>query len=544
MQTDYPTLEHTPHPIDREIFMESEPPISISHFTHTLQRYRAAILLSLAVVVLAYLIIAIVVFLSTPTEQITAQPFRLDFERAGKGEYPNKTKFNIADIISGPIVMRVWQDNHLGKYIPFGDFSRAVFVLESNKQYDLLAAEYQAKLADPKISSVDRERLQKEFELKSESIAKNEYSINLDRHAGSHSLPEPLARKVLLDILNSWADFAVNQQHVIAYQVSVLSPEVLKPSTIEQSDAVAAIEVLRAKANRVSSNIERIQNLPGATLARTPTDHLSLEEIRIRLDEILRFRLEPLLSLALQNPGLVTDRAETIRFVEGQLAYDQRQLEAAQRLADSVREAMAVYEQRNIPEPMTTTSTAKPLPKNVGSESVMPQLSDTFLDRLLSLTGRSADVQYRQKLVDEYRRAIAETIPLEQAVAYDNQVLEEVRKPQRSGTRGNAAEIRAQIDQTRAEIAQLIDKTNELFQMISRNMTPSTQLFTLTSPPTTHTLRSVSLQRLALYGLLVVLIALPAIIVFCLLHNRVREEEAAEEYLRQEGKLARAETLP
>src|SRR5262249_33521768 len=154
----------------------------------------------------------------------------------GKGEYPNKAKFNVADIIGGPILTRAWTDNRLGEYIPFGDFSRAVFVLESNREYELLAAEYQAKLADQKLSTVDRERLQKEFELKAESIIKTESSINLDRRAGSRTIPEPRARKVLLDILNNWADFAVNQQHVITYQVSVLSPEILKPSALEQND--------------------------------------------------------------------------------------------------------------------------------------------------------------------------------------------------------------------------------------------------------------------------------------------------------------------
>jgi hypothetical protein len=43
-----------------------------------------------------------------------------------------------------------------------------------------------------------------------------------------------------------------------------------------------------------------------------------------------------------------------------------------------------------------------------------------------------------------------------------------------------------------------------------------------------------SARRLALGGLLVLLIALRAIVVLCLTHKRVRQEEAAEEYLRQE----------
>jgi hypothetical protein len=544
MQTDY--LDRpTHHQLDREVLIESEPPVSVSHFTHVLHSYRAVILLSLAGVVLAYLIVSLALYLAGPAEQLTSQSFRLDFERAGKGEYPNKTKFNIADIISGPILTRVWQDNRLGDYIQFGDFSRSVFVLESNRQYELLAAEYQAKLADSKISTVDRERLQREFDLKAESIAKNEYSINFGRRVGIRSMPEPLTRKVLLDTLNTWADFAINQQHVITYQVSVLSPEILTPSGAEQSDVVPEIEVLRTKVNQIIANIDALQALPGANLARTASDRMSLEEVRMRLDEIVRFRLEPLLSTVLSAPGLIGDRATTVLFLENELAYDQRQLDAVQRQAQSARDAIAVYEQPASLQGGATPTAAKTASEPAkGTESVSPQLNDTFLDRLITLSGRAADVQYRQKLVDDYRGAVNAAIPLQQAVAYDTQVLQQLRKPSVGTTRVDVATVRSRLDQTRSEVGQLIVKMNELFKIISTNMTPSTHLFTLTSPPTTRTLRSVSAQRLFLYGVLVILIALPAVVIFCLLHNRVREEEAAEHYQQEERKLARAETIP
>jgi len=543
MQTDY-VERSAQHQYDREILIEPQPPISISHFTHVIRRYSPVILLSLAACALAYAIIAVAIYLAMPAEKITQQPFRLDFKGAEKGEYPNKTKFNIADIISAPVLTRVWRDDRLSDYVPFGDFSRSVFVLESNPQYEQLAAEYQSRLADPKLSPVDRERLQKDFESKAESIAKNEYTINLDRTSSTRSIPEPLARKVLLDTLNAWADFAVNQQHVIAYEVSVLSPEILTPSTIEQNDLIAAIEVLSAKTNRLIINVQRIEKLPGATLARTPEDHVSLEEVRIRLDEIVRFQLDPLVAAVLNSPELPINRATTIQFLESQLAYDQRQLEAAQRLADSIRDAIAIYEQQPSTEPAATNVAPKTPDQSKGNEAVMPQLTDTFLDRLVMMTGRAADAQYRQRVVEEYREASAKTIPLKQAVAYDTAVLDELRKPGRGSANLNPATARTQIEQTRSELARLTNKMNELFQIVSRNMTPSTQLFAVSGAASTRTVRSVTARGLALYGLLVLLIAFPLIVIFCLLHNRVHEEEATEDSRRQERKLASAETLP
>lgn len=508
--------------------------ISVSHIVHVLRAYRFTVLFWLGAVALAYLIVATAVYLRSPGERLTSQPFRLDFEGAGEGLFPNNTKFNAGDIVAGPILSTVYTRNHLSDYASFGDFSRSLFVLESNREYENLVADYQARLADPKLSPLDRERIQKEFELKRSSISKNEYALHYSRALRTRAVPDEITKKVMTDVLSTWADFAVNQQHVTTYQVSVLSPEILKPNQLEQRDLVASIEILRAKAKRVISNIDTIAKLPGANLVRTSTERASLEEVRMRTTEIIRFGLDPLLG-TVEREGLISDRPFTIQFLKDQLEYDQNQLDAAQRLAQSAREAIAIYE-----EPMTADradpasgqkaapSTREAPKSTAGNESVMPQLSDTFLDRLLSLSGRSADVQYRQRLVEDYRKAVEKTIPFQQDVAYANEVLNRVRQGGAGSAHADPSIVRKQIEDVRAELSGLVMKVNELFQVTSKNMTPSTQLFTTTGAPTVRTVRAISLPRLFLYGILLLAIALPVIAVLCFLHNRVREEELME----------------
>lgn len=521
-----------------------EPPISVSRLVRIVSAYKHVIAIVMLAIALLYTIIAVSIYVLAPSQRISMQQFRLDFEGAGEGKYPNASRFSVTDIVSGPILSRAYRENHLEDYLSFGDFSHSVYVLESNPAYQALAADYQARLSDTRITPIDRERLQQEFDLKKQSIAKNEYAIYFTRRVGRTQVPEPVARKVLLDVLKDWADFAVNQQHVIAYEVSVLSPEILTPSSVEQNDLVIAIAVLRSKVNRVLANIDRIEKLPGARLVRTASDHLSLEETRLRLDDILRFRLEPLLSIVVHSPQATASRTVTIRFLESQLAYDERKLESTQRLADASREALMVYEQPTLPE-AATSELSRPTGANEPQKSgdaIMPQLNDTFLERLMSLTSRASDSKYRQNLVDSYRIAVGETIPLSQAVAYDKLVLNEVKKPVDPGAPIQPASARAQIEQARAEIGQMINRMNELFQIVSRNMTPSTQMMTLTGPPTSATLRGANVQRLALYGLLVLLISLPLVIIVCLIHNRVREEESSNS-ARPEPEMATAGRL-
>jgi hypothetical protein len=522
-----------------------EPGISVTHIVHVLRAYLPVLLFWLAGISLIYFIVAIKLYLWSPAERLTSQPFRIDFEGAAEGHFPNGTKFNAADIVAGPILSRVYTSNHLSDYVSFGEFSRSLFVLEWNGQYENLLSDYSARLADKTLSPLDRDRVQKDFELKRASISKNEYALYYSRALRARGIPDEIIKKIIGEVLNTWADFAVNQQHVTTYQVSVLSAEILKPNEMEQRELIASIEILRAKANRVISNIATIAKLPGADLVRTPGERASLEETRMRIDEIIRFELDPLVG-AVARGTLIGDRPATIRFLQDQLGYDQRQLDAAQRLAQSAREAIAIYE-----EPMTADR-AEPAsgqksaltPRqggkaSPGSEAVMPQLSDTFLDRLLSLSGRSADVQYRQRLVEDYRKAVEDTIPLQQSVAYDNRVFDQVRKGGSAGGHADESAVRKQIEDARAELSRLVTRVNELFQITSRNISPSTQLFTTTGAPTVRTLRAITLQRLALQGILLLAVALPVIAILCFLHNRIREEELTEAARKATGESAR-----
>lgn len=521
----------THEPQQQDIETAEEPSITIGTLVRVVRLYRHIILLSLIGLAMAYFLGAAVVYLLSPTERTTSQSLRLDFEGASNGRYPNGTAFTPSDIVSGPILNRVYQDNRLSDYVNFGEFSRSIFVLESNREYEELAAAYLARLSDPKLTPIDRERLQKEFDQKSQSISKNEYAISYVRRVGFRGVPELLARKVLLDALNEWADSAVNQRHVILYQVSALGADIFNPTSVESQNLVAAIEVLRSKLLRVTRNITVLQRLPGALLARTPRERVSLDELKLHIDEIIRFRLDPLL-LSVHQSGL-DNTVTTLQFLQSQLAYDQRELAAAEQGATSIRETLSMYEEHAASGTQSTSvsrpqDTMKPATQSGSSEAVMPQIGDTFIDRLLNLTGRAEDVKYRQKLADDYRHAFELTIPLQQAVAYDQSVLAQLSGPRGSAKLTDPPAVRAEIESARADGRKLVGQMNELYLIISRNLTPSTQLFTLTSTPTTRDLRSLNLSRTLVLGLVLLLLATPIVIGLCVVHYQVVRETSDE----------------
>src|ERR1043166_5967584 len=263
-----------------EIVEVVDRPISISHLVHTLRAYAPVILLSTAAVALIYVVTAVAVYVFSPAQRITTERFRIDFEGATEGKYPNGLKFTSSDIVSTPILLKVFQENGLDRFTTFPSFSRAVFVLESNPEYERLAADYQSRLNDPKLSAIDRERVLREWQAKAASIAKNDYSINWLRTRETMGVPETAVKKALIDVLQEWSRFVVNDQHVLRYRLTVLSPQTISTADGD-GEPLVAIQVLRSQIYKVLQNIDELHGVPGAELVRS-ADGMSLEEIHLR----------------------------------------------------------------------------------------------------------------------------------------------------------------------------------------------------------------------------------------------------------------------
>jgi hypothetical protein len=515
------------HSIDR-----TEYPISVSHLVHTLRKYLPVLSLGMAAVMVGYIIIATAAYLLSPSQRSTSLPFRLDFKGADRGEYPNGLKFSTNEIVSTPIVLQVYNQNDLGRFVSFNEFSRSLVVLESNRALEELARDYQARLSDPKLNPIDRERIQREYELKQGSISKGQYALHYMRNVRGADVPDVMVNKVLNDILSEWANFVAKEQHVLEYRIAVLSPDVVAATPIDGNNPVINIDMLRAKVLRVRHNIDQIRGLPAAELARTKDDSVSLSDISVRLDEIVRFRLEPLIH-RVAAAGL-DDRAETVRFLESQLSFDHRQLAAQQSIGEATRSALSLYLAAQAPPEVLVGAGGTRPATSASSETVMPQLSDTFLERLIQLTASAVDTEYRQKLTDEYRQAELHVVPLQEAVAYHENMLAFVRAGER-GDKISTEIVDQQILATRNEVRGLVTKMQQIYGALSRNLNASTELITRTGVTSTRVSRAISIKQLALYGVLTAFLALPLLILFSLIHNRVREEDEATEVIRPEA---------
>lgn len=510
--------------------------VTVGRLAHIIRAYRVPILLALAVVICGYLVIASVILVTSPTLTVTSLPFRLTFSGAESGKYPNGAAFTPTEIVAQPILARVWESNELGEYLPLGVFVRSVYVIEANPEMEQLVREYQARLSDPKLSPIDRDRLVREFDTRKQSIAKNEYTLNFSAARDVDRLPDTLVKKVLNDILREWAEYATREQRVLQYGIAVLSPNVVPPTGDASMDFISRLQVLRANTYRAMVNLYQIEDLPGGKMARTRGDNLTLHDIRTRLEDMVRFRLEPLVP-AIRASGLIPNVAEAIRFSEMQLAYDERHLAYARDAAQVIRQAILTYNNvatTGMPEEATSTASDTETPSAVAprqqaGETLTPQLSETFLERLVQMSSAAADVRYRQELIDEYREMAARIPPVQQAVMYDREIIEHLRTAATGAPSVTAAQVDQQIKAMQQELHEALKKMNELYSTISGNLSPGTHMFNVTSVPATRTERRVDPIKLGALGILIFFLALPLIIAGVLIHSRIRQEDAVEE---------------
>jgi hypothetical protein len=491
--------------------------ISLKPHIQALFSNRWRVATAVAASMLVFGVVALALFLRAPVERTATLQFRPLFEGADKAEYPNGTPFSSADILSTPVLTHVFEANQLERFGTFRGFKGALFVVQSNPEIDLLSYEYQSKLSDAKLTPVDRARIEEEFRKKRESLPVG-YTLSFRRREGASRMPEGLMSKVLDDVLSTWAAQAAERRGVMKYNISVLSKNILQQGALETEDYIVIVDILRSKILRTLENIDEIATLPGAAVMRTEKEKISLAEVRANLEDVLRFKVQPLIGL-IRSTGLSKDPDLSILYLENQLF--QNKLEANQAsgkvrtLQDSLRQYMQEGQSVGSQPVPGQQSGQTPIP-GVGVPAMIPQFGESFLDRLTQMATQNSDIEFRQditeRIIDEGVKAVA----LEKDTAYYEDLIGALRgalqrggSPEQLEVRSRGGElVQARAKDTLGDLTRALDQVNAIYTDLSaQNLNASALLYRVTAPFTVRTTRAVSLQTLAIAGLLVFILA-------------------------------------
>jgi hypothetical protein len=480
---------------------------SLADLSRVLKEYGTVIRLVMLAIAVGFVIAAAAAYVLLPAERSSSLKVRLTFRGADVAEYPNGTTFTSTEIISPAVLAKVYLQNGLSRFLDFAEFKSSIYILQQNDELDALASEYKARLADPKLTPVDRARIEQEFLEKKKSLSKADLSVVLVSRERLRKLPVATRAKILNDVLSTWAEQTVADKGILLYDVSIFSSGVFSDIS-SNADYLVTVDLLRTKIGQVQHNIDQLLELPGAKVLRTRSSKRSLAEVRSGFDDMRTYRIQPLIGMLVRN-GITRDPVQSTEFLRTAITFSDLRVNEAQARLSAVRDALERYRQQRQPQ------TAEALPAGT-SNSVMDA---SFLDRILALSVEDTDLEFRQKLVDEYRMEALKVVPLEAESRYYTN-LQETFQTRRGPTDAEAARLTTELQAIVADSRRMTDEVNEIYAALSEALNPSTALYVMNEPVRHSTERPVSAMTYVLVGVLLLFAAFPVVVLACVIHAR------------------------
>ena len=159
----------------------------------------------------------------------------------------------------------------------------------------------------------------------------------------------------------------------------------------------------------------------------------------------------------------------------------------------------------------------------------MPQLSDSFLDRLIDIAGQSGAMGYRQDLTNRIIAAGEEALQVDQDIAFYQETLRLLKEAMR-GVRPAALkpeDVAIAFDQIQTRVVETLTLTGEAYELISStNLSPRRGLYSIVGPFSVRTMSATSARGLAIGAMVTVLAAFLLMVALAVVISLVRRETA------------------
>ena len=487
---------------------EDDGSVDLRPYFQMLRTHRKTALRFLFAAVALFLVLCFFFLLLSPKERVTESRIRFLFEGAEEGKYPNGDLFSPLEPISTVVLQEVYGTNDLKRFLPFEQFKKGFTVLQRNLEREKLDADYKARLGDPKMTSVERDRLIREYRERVAALRSAEYSLIYSQQYALSTIPSETLRKVMVDVVSVWARNADLKKGALSYRISVFSPKMVAAQlAVKGCDPVIALDILRNHVQKVVRNIDQIMNLPGAAFVQDEKEGEKLIDIRNRLMEMERFQINPLIG-RVRSQGITRDPAGTMSYLENQLFQLNLQRRAAQERVQLLEASLKSYlQERGSVSPEGSAAS--------GSVSaVIPQVNADFFDKVMEIGQKTSDLEYRKSITERIIKAGDELVTLEKEARYYEEFL---RLFQRRGfSRAGEAQIvscEAKYREIGSQLVRSIQEINTIYEVIAKqNLNPDSLLYTVAAPPFSTTRYAVSMGKVLalcfLYWFFVVLMGM------------------------------------
>jgi hypothetical protein len=238
--------------------------------------------------------------------------------------------------------------------------------------------------------------------------------------------------------------------------------------------------------------------------------------------DTLRNQIEPLV-YGIVERGLTGDAQAQAQYLHGRVVELRLERDATRARIQGLHDALQGYMAaggRAREGSGGAGSTGRP-PQGLETQTVIPQISDSFLDRLISMSTQTqaSDVEYRKRLTDRIIKEGETLFELDRSTAY----YDGLEKGQNAGRRGpdtQSATVRAQLRSAYDALVLAVDRLMTLYDEVSaQRLNPAAMLYAVSDPFTNVTQSALTRRTVTLSVVLAVLFALIVTPAGCAFHQ-------------------------
>lgn len=496
-------------PVNRD----NDDEIPIGSLFKPLIRYRHVIWQGTLGATLVAALLGAIVFVWQPSRRSVYLEFRPVFTGAAQGEYPNKTPFAPTDIVDATIIGRIHAQNDLGQYCSDGDFRSGLIVQQSSPSLRFLDSDYQARLSDTRLTAVDRERLRDDYEAARRTVVA-QFRLAYIEPLPCRAIPSDVLLKALPETLDLWAEESEQRRGVMRARVAVLTPSVFDWTTSVDESLLVRADLIRGTILRVVENIVEVEKLPGSELIRAGEQQVSLREVRVRIEDLIQRRLEPVIAVAARGLG-----RESIRWLEQRLASASVQQRAADQRVEAYRSALREYSGVSTAPPPSATNDRREGQTPADVQALTPQIDRTFIDRLIEMSEGNAE--FRQEITRSMMEASEDAVGKSAAVEHYRVVLNAIKSAEGpSLSRDELVKRLDQITQEAKDVTRVFNLLYEEFSRVAFRAGPA--MYRIERPADVEILTAFTLRYLAFSVFGVLLVSPLVLAISALVHHHGR----------------------
>lgn len=406
---------------------------------------RRFVLLGLAVIATAMLGTMAVKSLLALQQERYEKTITLVFEGEEGLHYPNGTPFAVEDIIAPPVLDRLYGKHELEQAdIPRAALFNGIGAELHKPGFNRTLQVYRQALQTQDLSSEEIQQAYRQF--KSELDRQSDTLVRLSL-AVEEGFPDAVAKEVLRDLPRVWSKYMVENQGVANLDVSLATQASVGSQLLDPDIGYVVLdELLRSKLEIIRENIAKLRKFENIGGIEDPETGMTLTDLEFALDELERYRINPLLYL-LHGSGLSRRPEMTTAYVEQRIRELERQRVLLQHKVNIADEALRRYSRNGTLGREDLEAAGQPGSGGVSGANAIPHLGGDFLDRLLELGNSASDQEFRQQVLQQRVEFANEAATVGSQIQKLEQILRRIER----GNSGAAISFLSEQSQTRLD---------------------------------------------------------------------------------------------